>query len=465
MASMALAHPEGMFTIPALHAMIKCNLFQKNPALSGSPYRVETSISLSIFWEFFSALEGKAITITGTNFAELKLLCEEFGFVEFAVKLSDFRPSKDFKEAEDAEARGRIAALEEKSNQHDSVIAVLRDKVTRLSTDFECLVGEVSALRSAAAGIRTLSEEVSALKPQIAQKQSNDICVESGLEQRAVRRNSGSVPSLFQRMLPGFESCLCLIRFDQLTLPLLPMASVSLVHPEETFTSFSECAAKVSKFCSPSGNSQARRIGSPLARVRAAHFKEPMLFAANGTVIESDIAEAAAVFPAVGEQLSVDGWARKFFVNCSRIEAADIRSLQLLLSGEAISIRRSHGLLSRLLGNVNFELLFLGRSKAEIRMNLSDLMLERRIDLESVDVSVLSVEALASLLLSESFSVGANQRGTACYVTDLCPLLSFRNRCGCDRIRGSPIAKPSCWRTILRFTYGRNSEDFRPNAA
>jgi hypothetical protein len=44
------------------------------------------------------------------------------------------------------------------------VIAILQNKVTHLSTDFGCLVGEVSALRSAAAGIQTLSEEVSALK-------------------------------------------------------------------------------------------------------------------------------------------------------------------------------------------------------------------------------------------------------------------------------------------------------------
>jgi hypothetical protein len=58
----------------------------------------------------------------------------------------------DFKEAEaeDADARGRIAALEKKEHQHSHDIATLQDKVTQLSTDFERLVGEVSALRSAA---------------------------------------------------------------------------------------------------------------------------------------------------------------------------------------------------------------------------------------------------------------------------------------------------------------------------
>jgi hypothetical protein len=53
-------------------------------------------------------LQGNAINITDTNFTELHRLCEEFDFTEFAVKLSEFRPSMDFSEgeAEDADARG-----------------------------------------------------------------------------------------------------------------------------------------------------------------------------------------------------------------------------------------------------------------------------------------------------------------------------------------------------------------------
>jgi hypothetical protein len=129
------------------------------------------------------------------------------------------------------------------------------------------------------------------------------------------------------------------------------------------------------------------------------------MFVVNGTVIEIEIAEAAALFPAVRGQLLVDGCARKFFANNSRIEAADIRSLQFLLSGESISIVRSHGFLSGLLGNMALEVLFLDRSKSDVRLNLSELMNERRIELESADLSVLSFEALDNLLLSESISV------------------------------------------------------------
>jgi hypothetical protein len=134
------------FIIPALQVMNKFNLFQNNPTLSVSPHRVQSSVSLSIFREFISALEGHAINITNTNYTELHRLCAEFGFAELSAKLSEFRPSIDFKEAE---TRGRIAFLEEKSNQHSHFIAILQNKVTQLSTDFGRLVGEVSALRSA----------------------------------------------------------------------------------------------------------------------------------------------------------------------------------------------------------------------------------------------------------------------------------------------------------------------------
>jgi DNA helicase TIP49 (TBP-interacting protein) len=60
------------------------------------------------------------------------------------------------KEAEDADARGRIAPFEKKANEHSHIIAILQDKVTQLSTDFGGFVGEVSALRSASAGIERL---------------------------------------------------------------------------------------------------------------------------------------------------------------------------------------------------------------------------------------------------------------------------------------------------------------------
>jgi hypothetical protein len=101
----------------------------------------------------------------------------------------------------------------------------------------------------------------------------------------------------------------------------------------------------------------------------------------------------------------MDGCARKSILKNSGIEAADIHSFQLLLSGEAISIGGSQLLLSGLLGKVNLERQFLGCSKADIRKNQSDLGMESRIEFESADVSVLSVESLDNLLLRKSESI------------------------------------------------------------
>jgi hypothetical protein len=72
---------------------------QNNPALTTSPYRVQSPVSLSIFREFLSPLEGNAINITDTHFTELDRLWKKFGFSELEAKLSEFRPSMAFKDS------------------------------------------------------------------------------------------------------------------------------------------------------------------------------------------------------------------------------------------------------------------------------------------------------------------------------------------------------------------------------
>jgi hypothetical protein len=237
MTSVTLLHPEETFTIPALQAMTKCHLFQSNPTVLGSPYRVHSPVSLSIFREFLSALEGNSITLTDTNFPALLQLSEEFLFSELSTQLSQFKHS-----------------------------------------------------------------------------------------------------------------------------------------------------------------SAERQIKHQLSEIGKVFLSESFLFLVNESVIESNVAESAALFPAVQEQLSVDSCARKFFVKDDGIESAAIDSL---LSGERISNERSQLLLNKLLGNVNLERLFLNSSNSKVQMNLSESV----IDLESVDLSILSVEALDNLLLNEFVTV------------------------------------------------------------
>jgi hypothetical protein len=105
MTSVTLIHPEDSLTIPVHQAISKCSLFQNNPTLTISPYRVQSSVSLSIFREFISALEGKSVKITAMNFGGLNQLCEEFGFTEFSSKLCRF-----FEGSEDSE-KGQMGSL------------------------------------------------------------------------------------------------------------------------------------------------------------------------------------------------------------------------------------------------------------------------------------------------------------------------------------------------------------------
>jgi hypothetical protein len=59
---------------------------------------------------------------------------------------------------------------------------------------------------------------------------------------------------------------------------------------------FSDFAAKLSKISEAREDSQGRQLGSPLAGVRSAHLSELFEFVANGSVIESSVAEASALF-------------------------------------------------------------------------------------------------------------------------------------------------------------------------
>jgi hypothetical protein len=134
-------------------------------------------------------------------------------------------------------------------------------------------------------------------------------------------------------------------------------------------------------------------------------LNESFEFVVNGRVIESEVSETAALFPRIREQLSVDGCARKFFIHDSRIESTDLRSLELVLSGEMKSEEGCQGCLIGFLGNEIFDRLFLNFSKSTEEKNLFELKKKSRINFESMDVSVLSIESLDSLLLNESISV------------------------------------------------------------
>jgi hypothetical protein len=144
MDSVTLVQPEETLPVQDLQASNKSCRFQNNPQLFSGRSRVQSSVILSIGREFVSELGGNAMNLTHTTFVGLQRQCEEFGFDEITVKLSEFPPAMDFKRAAnaEAEARGRITALEEQAEEHSRAIAALQSDYGGLSIDFGRLAGK-----------------------------------------------------------------------------------------------------------------------------------------------------------------------------------------------------------------------------------------------------------------------------------------------------------------------------------
>jgi hypothetical protein len=116
----------------------------------------------------------------------------------------------------------------------------------------------------------------------------------------------------------------------------------------------------------------------------------------NGSVIESDIAEAAALSSFVREQLSVDYCAREFVIFDRGFKPSGIASLQRFFSGSAISVGESEIQLSGYFGNGQLESDFAVSRKAGISGTLSGLVsgsgsgIESGRSFELIDLSKLS---------------------------------------------------------------------------
>jgi hypothetical protein len=162
MASVTLVHPEETLTVSLLQAITKCGLFQTNPALAAIPYALHSSVPLALFRQFVSALAGNPIEVTSANFSGLSRLSDEFGLTDLRSKLSESPP---LQEAEDAEARARIAALEGWAHRRDCNIADFERKFTRLEMHFGRLRSDISALKAALDALPAVARAPPAIQP------------------------------------------------------------------------------------------------------------------------------------------------------------------------------------------------------------------------------------------------------------------------------------------------------------
>jgi hypothetical protein len=112
------------------------------------------------------------------------------------------------------------------------------------------------------------------------------------------------------------------------------------------------------------------------------------MFTSENAIFECSVGHAIALSGAVHEQLSVDACACTFAVN--DVRAVD--SVRRLVSGDAVSIERSRNGLGRQFCSPGLERALAGTD---------------RFDLDSVDLSVFSVEALGDVLGLASFSIAS----------------------------------------------------------
>jgi hypothetical protein len=153
MALVELVHPQGRQKVSIVPLVAKCDRFKNNPALITTPYRVQSGVSLKDFQDFVTALEDKPINIKDRNFLGLSQLSEEFGFQALLAKFSSYRRSAGLSDAQTAECRSRISALEERAGQHERQLAVLQSglfpALRRFEADLARLASELEAFRDA----------------------------------------------------------------------------------------------------------------------------------------------------------------------------------------------------------------------------------------------------------------------------------------------------------------------------
>jgi hypothetical protein len=91
MTTVDLVHPRETVKVSTQALVLQSNVFADGSGLAAFPYALRSSVSVSDFRRFVSALEGNAVAIAIKNIGGLSLLCEEFGFGDLAVKVSEFQ--------------------------------------------------------------------------------------------------------------------------------------------------------------------------------------------------------------------------------------------------------------------------------------------------------------------------------------------------------------------------------------
>lgn len=95
MAARSLTMACGKCKVEVLKAtLITLDLFLENPSLLAVPYLVTSTVAPDVFRTFIDAIHGKPVTVDISNYSELGILCEEFGFHGLDTEIDRHKPGK-----------------------------------------------------------------------------------------------------------------------------------------------------------------------------------------------------------------------------------------------------------------------------------------------------------------------------------------------------------------------------------
>jgi hypothetical protein len=168
MNSITLVHAQESRQVSGRQFIHKCTILNENPAMIAAPYLVRSSVSLSVFNDFVSALEDEAIQITKDNYGGLMLLVNEFGCQDLAEQLSIFRESSAFNmpdNLQDSSLQDKVMSMKELMLVHDRRMAALHSELFTQSQRINSILTEwLPRLSRVEMEMKQLSLEVTALQ-------------------------------------------------------------------------------------------------------------------------------------------------------------------------------------------------------------------------------------------------------------------------------------------------------------
>jgi uncharacterized coiled-coil protein SlyX len=153
------------FTVSRKLLFTQCELFETDPGLLSTPYRVKSASSPEAFQQFLDFLQGKDVEVTPPTYEALSSLSQEFGFAALSQKVAEFRASPAFSQDD---SHSRISFLEEQVAFSERRILVLEAQVASYEKRLECLEANCGSqneqLQSAIEQLGSVDAAVSGLR-------------------------------------------------------------------------------------------------------------------------------------------------------------------------------------------------------------------------------------------------------------------------------------------------------------